>query len=131
MATAKSEIDKASEDVGGTAKSAASKGAEMAEQASGAVLEFERAVVDRSTRGAAEVGHAFADLVNEQTRHNVEAFQALSHAIDWNQVAKVQGELLRVSLERSAAFTQRYFEVLQAVMTAAVSKGKDQVDKAA
>ena len=71
----------------------ARRGFEFAQRTAGAALEVERAVTRRSTEGATEVGQAFAELVKEQARHNVEAFQALTRAVDWDQVARIQSEL--------------------------------------
>lgn len=110
---------------------AARKGLETAQRTAGAALEVERAVARRSAEGASEVGQAFADLVKEQGQSNVEAFRAMSRTVDWDQVARIQGELLRVSIERAAQFTQRYFEVVQAVTASAVSATKEQARKAA
>ena len=92
------------------------------QQTAGAALEVERAVARRSAEGATEVGQAFAELVKEQAQSNVEAFQALTRAVDWDQVVRIQGELLRASFERAAAFTRRYFEVVQAVTASAARR---------
>lgn len=110
---------------------AARRGFEYAQRTAGAALEVERVVARRSAEGANEVGQAFAELVKEQARSNVEAFQALTRAVDWDQVSRIQGELLRTSFERAAAFTQRYFEVVQAVTASVVSTTQEQVRKAA
>jgi hypothetical protein len=88
-------------------------------------------VARRSAEGASEVGQAFAELVKEQAQNNVEAFRALSRAVDREQVSRVQSELLRASFERAAEFTRRYLEVVQAVMASAVSATKEQARKAA
>ena len=109
----------------------ARRGVEFAQQTAGAALEVERAVARRSAEGATEVGQAFAELVKEQARGNVEAFQALTRAVDWDQVARIQGELLRASFERAATFTRRYLEVVQAVTTSAVSATQKQARNAA
>jgi hypothetical protein len=109
----------------------ARRGFESAQQTAGAALEVERAVARRSAEGATEVSQAFAELVKEQARSNVEAFQALTRAVDWDQVSRVQSELLRASFERAAEFTRRYFEVVQAVTASAVSATKEQARKAA
>jgi hypothetical protein len=110
----------------------ARRGAEFAQQTAGAALEVDRAVTRRSTEGAAEVGQVFAEFVKEQTRSNVEAFQALTRAVAWDQVARIQGDLLRASFERAATFTRRYLEVVQAVVTtSAVSATQKQARKAA
>ena len=106
-------------------------GVEFAQQTAGAALEVERAVTRPSTEGAAEVGQVFAEFVKEQTRSNVEAFQALTRAVAWDQVARIQGELLRASFERAATFTRRYLEVVQAVTASVASTTKEQARKAA
>jgi hypothetical protein len=108
----------------------ARRGFETMQKSAGAALEVERAVARRSAEGASELGQAFAELVREQARSNVEAFQALGRAVDWDQVVRVQGELLRASFERTAAFTRRYFEVVQAATASVVSATKEQARKA-
>ena len=85
----------------------------------------------RSAEGAAEVGQALAELVDQQGRHNVEAFKALTGAVDWDGVARIQAELVRASLERAAEFARRYVEVVQAVMASAASATREQAKKAA
>jgi hypothetical protein len=107
------------------------RGFETAQRTAGATLEVERTVARRSTEGATEVGQAFAELVKEQAHNNVEAFQALTRAVDWDQVSRIQGELLRASFERAAEFTRRYFEVVQAMTASVVSATKEQARKAA
>ena len=47
------------------------------------------------------------------------------------QVAQIQGELLRASMERAAAFTRRYFEVVQTVVASTTSTAKEQARKTA
>lgn len=113
------------------AEGTARRGFETAQRTAGAALEVERAVARRSAEGASEVGQAFAELVKEQVRGNVEAFQALTRTVDWDQVSRIQGELLRTSVERAAQFTRRYFEVVQAVTASVVSTTKEQARKAA
>jgi hypothetical protein len=99
---------------------AARRGFEQVQRTAGAVFEVERAIVRRSTEGATEVGRAFAELVREQSRDNVAAFRSLTDTF-WDQAARIQADLLRASLERSAEFTRRYLEVVQAVTASAVS----------
>jgi hypothetical protein len=52
-------------------------------------------------------------------------------AVDWDRVVHIHTEYLRVSLERTARLTQRYFEVSQAVLLSATSTVQRQLDKAA
>jgi len=147
--TARTEAEKATDNVAELGKRTADKGADVAREAidrtedtarrgfeavqrtAGAALEVERAVTRRSAEGATQVGQAFAELVKEQARDNVEAFQALTRAVDWDQVSRIQGELLRASVERAAQFTRRYLEVVQAVTASVVSATQEQARKAA
>ena len=119
---------------------AARQGLHVVERTVDAAAEMERAVVRRSVEGTAELGRAFVDLMGQQTRQNLETLKALSEAVDWDQVAKaidwdrvlhIQGEYLRVSLERAGQLTQRYLEVSQAVVTQAASVARREAKKAA
>jgi hypothetical protein len=74
------------------------------------------------------------------TRHNLETLTVLSHAVDWDRVAKavdwdrvveIQNEFVRASLERAPQLTRRYLEVAQAVTVAAVNTAQRQAKKAA
>ena len=109
----------------------ARRGFEVAQRTAGAALEVERAVARRSAEGATQISQAFAELVKEQARHNVAVLQALSRAVDWDGVAQVQSDFVRTSVERAAAFTRLYFEVVQAVTASVVSTTKEQARKAA
>ncbi len=115
----------------GKAEDTARRGFEQVQRTFGAAAELERVLARRSAEGASEVGQAFAELVKDQARSNVEAFQALSRAVDWDRVVRVQGELLRASFERGAAFNRRYFEVVQAVTASVASTTREQARKAA
>ena len=110
-------------------ESVARRGFEYAQKTAGAALEVERAIVRRSTEGATEVGKAFAELVREQSRDNVAAFRSLTDTF-WDQATRIQADLLRASFERSAEFTRRYLEVVQAVTASAVSATREQARKA-
>src|SRR3954454_12575179 len=114
--TARTEAGKATDNVAELGKRAAHEGADAAREAidrtgdaarrgletgqrtAGAALEVERAVARRSAEGASEVGRAFAELVKGQPCSTVEAFQAVTRAVDWDQVAPVQAELLLASV---------------------------------
>ena len=109
-----------------------------AEKATDHVAEFGKRTADNAVnvtrdtaKGATEVSQMYVELAKEQTRQGIETFQALTRTVDWNEVAQIQGEFLRVSLERAAQLTQRYLEVTQAVIAAAASTAKDQAKKAA
>ena len=147
--TARTEADKATDNVAELGKRAADKGADVAREAidltegtsrrgfetaqrtAGAALEVERAIARRSAEGATELGQALAEFVKEQARNNAEAFEALTRAVDWDRVSRIQAELLRASVERAVQFTRRYFEVVQAVTASVVSATKEQARKAA
>jgi hypothetical protein len=113
------------------AEDAVRSGAQLVRRTADAAGEMQRQVAQRSAEGTAELGQVFADLLNEQTRHNVETFKALTGAVDWDRVVKVQGEFLRVTLERMAQLSQRYLDVVQSVSNVAVSTAKDKARKAA
>ena len=55
----------------------------------------------------------------------------VAKAVDWDRVFQIQGEYLRVSLERTMQLTQRYLEVSQAVVTQAASVARREAKKAA
>ena len=113
------------------AQDTARRGVQYAQQAFGATVEVERALARRSAVATAELGRAFAELLEQQARQNVEAVRALNRAVDWDGVARVQAELVRTSLERGAEFVRRYFEVVQAVVSSAASATREQAKKAA
>ena len=109
----------------------ARQGFEYTQRTAGAALEVERTVARRSAEGATQISQAFAELVKEQARHNVAVLQALSRTVDWDGVAQVQSDFVRTSVERAAAFTRRYFEVVQAVTASVVSTAQEHTRKAA
>jgi hypothetical protein len=147
--TARNEAERATDNVAELGKRSTDKGTDVAreaigrtegtahraletvQQVAGAAFEVERAVARRSAEGATEISQVFAELVKEQARSNVEAFQALTRAVDWDRVSHIQSELLRESVERATEFTRRYFEVVQAVIASAASVTKEQARKAA
>jgi hypothetical protein len=127
-------------EVADRAEDAARRGFQVVHRTAEAALEVERVVARRSAEGTAELGQALIALVSEQTRHNLETWTALTHAVDWDRAARavdwdrvfqLQGEFLRASMERAAQLTQRYFEVTQAVMASAASAAKDQAKRTA
>ena len=115
----------------GQAENVAQGSLQSLRQAVDAAAEVERKTVRRAGEGMAEVSQVLVDLVNEQTRHNIQLFHALTQTVDWGQATQLQSEVLRTSLKRTAQFTRRYFEVSQAVMNAAVASAQHQAKKAA
>ena len=106
-------------------------GLQTVQRTAGAVAEVERATARRAAEGTTELSQVFVDLLNEQTRHNLQTMTALTQAVDWERVVRVQSEFMRVSLQRMGELTRRYFEVSQAGLTTATSAARDQVKKAA
>ena len=105
-----------------------------------AAAEVESAVAHRSAEATTELGQAFLDLVQQQTRHNLATLTALADAVDWERVAQavdwervveIQSAFVRASLERATQLTRRYFEVAQAVTVSAADIAKRQAKKAA
>jgi hypothetical protein len=88
-------------------------------------------VARRSAEGATEISQVFAELVKEQAQSNIDAFRALTRTVDWDQISRIQSELLRESVARATEFNRRYFEVVQAVIASAASVTKEQARKAA
>ena len=125
--------DRTGDDVAAFGRRAADEGVDATREATERSQDAARRgfqAAQRTTAGATEVGQAFADLVKEQARANAEAFRALAGAFDWGKAARIQADLLRASLARSAEFTRRYLEVVQAVTASAVSATKEQARKA-
>jgi hypothetical protein len=134
------ETAEAAREATGRAEDVARHGLHVVQRTTDALGEVQREVAQRSAEHTAELGRVFVDLLQEQTRRNLETFQALAGAVDWEQVAKavdwdrvarIQSEYLRVSLERGAQLAQRYLEAAQAVVDAAADAAKKQARKAA
>ena len=124
--------DRTGDDVAAFSRRAADKAADATREATERTQDAARRgfqAAQRTTAGATEVGRAFAELLKEQARDNVAAFRSLTDTF-WDQAARVQADLLRASLERSAEFTRRYLEAVQALTASAVSATKEQARKA-
>jgi hypothetical protein len=114
--------------------------AQTVQRTAGALEKAQSQVAHQAAEGTTKLSRGFVDLMNEQTRHNLATLKALTgtvawdrvtKAVDWDQVFQIQGEYLRASLERATQFTQRYFEVVQAVTSAAADAARRQAKKAA
>ena len=130
----------ATREAAGRAEDVARHGLHVVQRTTDALGGVQREVAQRSAERTAELGRVFVDLLQEQTRHNLRTFAALTGAVDWDQVAKaidweqvtkIQGEYLRVSLERTAQLARRYLEVSRAVADATADAAKKQARKAA
>ena len=65
-----------------------------------------------------EVGHAFAELLGEQTRQSVDTLSAFARAVNWTDVAQAQSKLIAGSFLRFSQFNARYGQFLLRGMTA-------------
>jgi hypothetical protein len=87
------------------------------------------AAARRSAQGTAEAGQALTELVQEQTRHNVATLAALSQAIDWPQVFRIQSEFVHGSLERMAGLVRRSLEASLGVFIPAAKVPTSRADR--
>ena len=65
-----------------------------------------------------EVGHAFTELLGEQTRQSVDTLSAFARAVNWTDVAQAQSKLIAGSFLRFSQFNARYGQFLLRGMTA-------------
>lgn len=113
------------------ASTAARSSLQTAQRTVGAAAEVEGETARRAAEGTSELSQAFVDFWNEQTRHNIQAFSALSEAVDWKRIFQIQSELMNANLERMSELARRYVEVTQAMTPSAMSAVQDQAGKAA
>jgi hypothetical protein len=109
---------------------AARSGLQLVERTAGAFGEVQRETAQRSAEATAELGRLFAELLSEQTRHNLEMATAFGRMANWSEIARLQGEFVRESFERFNRLNGRYLEIVQDVMRATVSAA-EQARKAA
>ena len=108
----------------------ARSGFQSVRQAADAAAEVERKTARRAGDGVAEINQSLVELLTDQTKHNVQLFQALAQPANWRKGPQLQSEFLRTSFQRAAQFTRRYVEVGQAVMTSALPTAPGQAKKA-
>lgn len=89
-----------------------------------ATIETQRDVSGQVAQDTKEFGQALSKLFNEQAQHNVEVFTKLTRTFNLTEAAQIQADFLRASMDRSAQFTRRYFEVAQATMLSAMTTGQ-------
>ena len=65
-----------------------------------------------------EFGHAFTELLGEQTRQSVDTLSAFARAVNWTEVAQAQSKLIAGSFLRFSQFNARYGQFLLRGMTA-------------
>ena len=90
----------------------------------------EREVTHRSAEGTAELGRALMDLVQEQTRHNLETWRRSARRSTGSGWSSSRASSCASAWSGRPELTQRYLEATQAVMTAA-DAAQDQARKAA
>jgi hypothetical protein len=106
-----------------TAQDASHRGLELAQRTAAAAGEVQRETARQVTEGTAELGRFYAELLDEQFRHNQRTLATLGRAVsvDWDEVVRTQGEFVRTSLERLARLNDRHLEIVRAVMAAAAA----------
>jgi hypothetical protein len=106
-----------------TAQDASHRGLELAQRTAAAVGEVQRETARQVTEGTAELGRLYAELLDEQFRHNQRTLATLGRAVsvDWDEAVRAQGEFVRTSLERLARLNDRHLEIVRAVMAAAAA----------
>lgn len=141
--TAKTAADRATDmarETTDNVKSLTARGAQNARTAAEGAVELQRSLAHSAAGGSEELGRMMVDAMREQTEHNLKTMTALyatvdweqvMRAVDWQSVARVQGEFLRVSMMRAAAITRRYLEVSQSMMAEGASAMQRQAKKTA
>ena len=120
---------KITEQTAGQAENLARRGIQSARQAVDAGGERGEKLAEHAQAGATEVNQNLVQLITEQTKHNIQLFQALAQPSNWGKVAQLQKEFLRTSWQRAAQFSQRYVGVSQAAMSSALSTARNQAKK--
>jgi hypothetical protein len=107
-------------------------GLQVVQRAADAAGKAQRETAQRSAEGTAELGQALMELVQQQSRQNVQTLTALTRAVRWDEVLQAQGEFVRASVERMAQFTQRWLETSRSVIgSATAAAARDRRDRAA
>jgi len=113
------------------ASSATRTGLQLVQRTAGSTAHVQRDTMRQSAEGTAELGKLYTDLLKEQTQHSVQVVQAFGKVFNWNEAVQVQSDFMRASFERMTQLNSRYMEIVQAVMTSAVSGTKDKAKKVA
>jgi hypothetical protein len=119
-----------SDKTAGQAENIARSGFQSARQAVDAGAEAGQKIAGCAEVGMTEINQSLVELLTEQTKHNVQLFQALAQPTNWGKGPQLQSEFLRTSFQRAAQFTRRYVEVGQAVLTSALPTARGQAKKA-
>jgi competence protein ComEA len=108
-----------------SASSMAREGLKVVQRASDAAGEVQRETARQSAEGAAELSKLWMELLNEQTRANLEFATTFGRVVDWQEVIRVQSEYARASFERFNELNRRYLEIARSMMTAAASTAEE------
>jgi len=100
-------------------------------QAVDVAIEVEQKTVRHVGAGLSEISQALMEAFTAQARDNAQLLQALTKPANWSQTAKLQGEFLQASFQRTAQLSQRYVEVSSTFMTSALAIGWNQAKKVA
>ena len=86
---------------------------ERAQKAAESAAADGREIALRTSEDLSEAGRMLAELLAEQTRHNLEAATAITRAVDWSTVFAAQRDYVAASFERFRQLNDRYRELLQ------------------
>jgi competence ComEA-like helix-hairpin-helix protein len=109
-----------------TASAAARGGLQLVQRLAGGVGEVQRETARQSTESVAEIGKLWVELLNEQTRHNLQLAATLGRAVNWDELFQLQGEFVRASFERLNQLNSRYLEVVQTMTRATTAAAERQ-----
>ncbi len=87
---------------------------------------MQRETARQSTEGVTEIGKLWVELLNEQTRHNLQLAATLGRAVNWDELFQLQGEFVRASFERLNQLNSRYLEVVQTMTRATTAAAERQ-----
>jgi hypothetical protein len=85
----------------------------------------------QSAEGTAEIAKLWVDVLNEQTRQNLQVIATLGRAVNWKEIVQVQSEFMRSSFERLSQLNGRYLELTQAMMRVTAQTAEQQRRKTA
>lgn len=105
----------------------ASKATDVAEQ----VAEASRTTLETANRGGVTLAAFWLQVMQEQTKHNVEAMQSLAEARDWQEKLNIQTSFFSGSLSRLQDVFARYMELAGGMTTDMFRTGTAEVKKTA
>jgi competence ComEA-like helix-hairpin-helix protein len=112
-----------------TGSTAARSGLQLVQRTSEAVEEVQHETARQSAEGTAEIAKLWIDVLNEQTRHNLQVVAMLGRAMNWDDIVQAQSEFMRSSFERLNQLNGRYLELVQAMMRSTTQASDQQPRK--